>query len=232
MYLITHPRRMFRKGDRVLHVGQGNTYRGHVGTVTHVQGSKLTGKVFVKWPDHVALAAQEYSAAWSRENLLVNVCQLATDLHDFGGKAYVRKYSDYAIHPAQADVFVGRITPHALMKEQVERRDSKETFMTMAHRHVNLEALLGTPVRIDVLKPVLDPGQYTAKLHVPNKPEAGAKVWTFPVLVRKKGDAGLITINAANEWELLQDGEYEIFNKVSEVTIKPIAKKEIVFTAV
>lgn len=226
MYLITHPRRMFRVGDKVLHVGQGNTYRGKVGRVVKVEGSKVTGNVTVKWADNVALGPQRYSAAWSRENLLVHMCDLSTDYHDFGGRKYVTKYARFVIAPSQASILFGRILSHAAMKAKVDSEGAANHSIPAHH----LSALLGIPVRIDSGAPIGEPGVYTVKLNVAEPEPKPAKVWDFPVLVRRVGTDRISTVANAGEWELLQDGEYEIFSKVSSVTVKPVSKKEIVFS--
>ena len=122
-YLATHPRRGFRPGDEVIHVGEGISYRGRLGRVVSVHGSKANGYIKVMW-DH-KMTAMEYSIHWALCKLAVHINCLRQQYHDFDGRKYAAKYMHYGF--SGGEVIKGfAMTPHQTMKEQTDAKLSIE----------------------------------------------------------------------------------------------------------
>ena len=117
-YLATHPRRGFRPGDEVIHVGDGVSYRGRLGRVVSVHGSKANGHIKVMW-DH-KMTAMEYSIHWSLCSLGVHINCLRQQYHDFDGRKYAAKYMHYGFWSSSAPNLLQM--PCAYLRETVRNQ--------------------------------------------------------------------------------------------------------------
>lgn len=205
---------MFRVGDPVLHVGKGSTQRGKEGIVCAVEGSKQAGKVYVRWNAGYPGRA-EYSAAWARENLAVDVRLLRSDYSDFQGAKYVAKYWGYA-GTAESLIRTG-LKPHRMMKAEIEG------------------PTLGIPIMSDCPNFVDAQESLLCALNsVQLKPTTGCAL-TYPLLAMSTTatpGSGLHEqryIPDAEALAALPEGKYELYTHATKLEVKPIAKTELVF---
>lgn len=270
-YLPTHPRRCFREGDDVIHVGEGLSYRGKLGRVVKVSGSKANGNVSVLW-DH-QMTPQTYSIAWCKRMLGVHINCLRISYHDFNGRRYVDKYLPYAFR--KCDVKSGFfIKPHADMKELVDYLD-RQACENLLQRHMDIALARPFPVdanallkgmqfsvRNDMLSQFQqnlmtdvqeswsllksNPGLFklepstdgygfkvilsAAKPAQPTeeKPVAKKEI-KYPVLAECQNTGSITHIASEKALQDLGCSTYRLFSLATEIVVKPIQQKEIVF---
>lgn len=237
-YLATHPRRGFRPGDEVIHVGEGVSYRGRLGRVISVHGSKSNGHIKILW-DH-KMTALEYSIGWALVNLGVHINCLRQQYHDFDGRKYASKYMHYGF--SGGDVTKGfTVVPHSRMKETEEKLELGKLLTALDY------GLLQFP-------PNIGPGVYTLVPHengmgfriVAQKPEPKlapkptaqaaepkaqepCKAIKFPVFVENKSTDTITYVDSEALMQNLDEGTYTVYSKVGEISLKPVAQKEIIF---
>ena len=122
LFLPTHPKRGFKKGDRVLHNGQGASYRGLVGVVSKVSQGGHDNKIIIQY-DNAYRDEVDYTIAWALENLLVCTVDLMEKScgPEFNQEYFVGKYYSKAITSSTV-ASSGKKHPisHAGLKQLVE----------------------------------------------------------------------------------------------------------------
>ena len=243
-YLATHPRRGFRPGDEVIHVGEGVSYRGRLGRVVSVHGPKSCGHIKVVW-DH-KMTAMEYSIHWALRNLGVHINCLRQNYPDFDGRKYAAKYMHYGF--CGGDVVKGFIlTTHSIMKHQTDAKQTVEAACE-ASDHSIMQRYQATLLRC------IPAGYDTSLLQlvphanglgwsvVTRKPEpvpvAAApaseiqeprKDITFPAFVENRANGTITRVSSEAMLQSLGEGTYTVYSKVGNISVKPIAQKEITF---
>ena len=142
LFLPTHPKRGFHKGDLILHNGQGAAYRGLAGRIRRIENQLGHCKIIVGY-DNACRDEVDYTVAWALENLLV----CCVDLMEkpcgpaFNQEYYVGKYYREAVTAAEV-ASLGKKHPisHAGLKRLVdaavptsERRSHARTGIRMYH---------------------------------------------------------------------------------------------------
>lgn len=242
-YLATHPRRGFRPGDEVIHVGEGISYRGRLGRVVSVHGSKANGYIKVMW-DH-KMTAMEYSIHWALCKLAVHINCLRQQYHDFDGRKYTSKYMHYGF--SGGEVIKGfAMTPHQAMKEQTDAKLSIEKSLNEPDFDI-MRQLKSSLLRC--MPANLGPGLYTLVPHEngigwrviakapepkpaqPAKPEVREprKDMTYPVIVENRADGTITRVSSEAMLQSLGEGTYTVYSKVGNINVKPVAQKEITF---
>lgn len=246
-YLATHPRRGFRPGDEVIHVGEGVSYRGRLGRVVSVHGSKANGHIKVMW-DH-KMTAMEYSIHWSLCSLGVHINCLRQQYHDFDGRKYAARYMHYGF--CGGDVVKGfTMVTHQKMKAEtdvklaVEQKFNAYNFNTMQQFRdslkrcipANLEPGLYTIVpdenglgwKVVANGPEPKPAQAA---HYPAEPpkRKPQKEMTFPAIVENRADGTITHVSSEAMLQSLGEGTYTVYSKVGNISVKPVAQKEITF---
>ncbi|UKH48783.1 hypothetical protein QNH07_gp18 [Aeromonas phage BUCT696] len=242
-YLATHPRRGFRPGDEVIHVGEGVSYRGRLGRVVSVHGSKANGHIKVMW-DH-KMTAMEYSIHWSLCSLGVHINCLRQQYHDFDGRKYAAKYMHYGF--CGGDVCKGfAMTPHRTMKAQTDAKLSIEKSLNESDFDImrQLQSSL-----LSCMPANLGPGLYTLVPHEnglgwrviakapepkpaqPAKPEVcePRKDMTYPAIIENRADGTITHVSSEAMLQSLGEGTYTVYSKVGNISVKPVAQKEITF---
>lgn len=243
-YLATHPRRGFRPGDEVIHVGEGVSYRGRLGRVVSVHGTKANGHIKVMW-DH-KMTAMEYSIHWSLCSLGVHINCLRQQYHDFDGRKYAAKYMHYGF--CGGDVCKGfAMTPHRTMKAQTDAKLSIKKSLNESDfdimRQLQSNLLRCMPAN-------LGPGLYTLVPHEnglgwrvvakapepkPAQPTEQPKVseprkeMTFPAIAENRADGTITHVSSEAMLQSLGEGTYTVYSKVGNISVKPVAQKEITF---
>lgn len=223
-YLATHPRRGFRPGDEVIHVGEGIFYRGRLGRVVSVHGSKASGYIKVMW-DH-KMTAMEYSIHWALCKLAVHINCLRQQYHDFDGRKYASKYMHYGF--CGGDVVRGfTMIPHEEMKAStdaklaVEQQFNTSNFSIMQQLRASLEHCMPTN---------LEPGIYTSVPPTAEPPkQKPQKEITFPAIVENRADGTITHVSSEAMLQSLGEGTYTVYSKVGNISVKPVAQKEITF---
>lgn len=242
-YLATHPRRGFRPGDEVIHVGEGVSYRGRLGRVMSVHGSKSSGHIKVLW-DH-KMTAMEYSIGWALVNLGVHINCLRQQYHDFDGRKYTSKYMHYGF--SGGEVIHGfTMTPHRTMKAQTDAKLSIEKSLNESDFDI-MRQLQSSLLRC--MPANLGPGLYTLVPHEnglgwrviakapepkpaqPAKPEVREprKDITFPAFVENRANGTITRVSSEAMLQSLGEGTYTVYSKVGNISVKPVAQKEITF---
>lgn len=254
-YLVTHPRRGFLIGDRVMHGGQSSNLRGLRGRVVGING-----KVIIKWDKRGD--TMEYSHDWAERNIAISIVCLAQRNGAFGGPRYVEKYAAYAKPEGWFTANPGTMLPqHAEMKREVDNMERVKAATQAAQVTDGLLYRLGLlmhgkpmfPCRVmrDTDKAVfnvpsleefsrLPQGMYTIlnaeepKQEQKPEPKLDTKpVPEFPYWVREKSATSrfnFIEVASQEQLECLGDGEYDVFVKASTLSIKPVKKSTISFS--
>lgn len=223
-YLATHPRRGFRPGDEVIHVGEGVSYRGRLGRVMSVYGSKSNGHIKVMW-DH-KMTAMEYSIGWALASLGVHINCLRQQYHDFDGRKYASKYMHYGF--CGGDVVKGfTMVTHQKMKAltdvklAVEQKFNASNFDIMQQFRASLKHCMPTN---------LEPGIYTIVNSQTEPPkQKPQKEMTFPAIVENREDGTITHVSSEAMLQSLGEGTYTVYSKVGNISVKPVAQKEITF---
>ena len=237
-YLATHPRRGFRPGDDVIHVGEGVSYRGRLGRVMSVHGSKSSGHIKVLW-DH-KMTAMEYSIGWALVNLGVHINCLRQQYHDFDGRKYASKYMHYGF--SGGDVIKGfTMVPHGRMKTETDTKLEVSKLLTdldytllqfppnigpEVYIHVPHENGLGWKVVAKKQEPKPKPAEQQV---VEPKAQEQRKGITFPAIVENRADGTITHVSSEAMLQSLGEGTYTVYSKVGNISVKPIAQKEITF---
>lgn len=238
-YLATHPRRGFKPGDEVIHVGEGVSYRGRLGRVMSVHGPKSSGHIKVLW-DHKT-TAMEYSIGWALVNLGAHINCLRQQYHDFDGRKYASKYMHHAFQ--RGHVIPGfQIMPHSTMKAQVDAT-VEATVKTIDPLKELQKIWLG------YLPPNMVPGHYRLEPHengmgwrvinlnepVPAKPKVEepkatlGQTVTYPAFVENRANGTITRVSSEAMLQSLGEGTYTVYSKVGNISVKPVAQKEITF---
>lgn len=234
-YLATHPRRGFRPGDEVIHVGEGISYRGRLGRVVSVHGSKANGYIKVVW-DH-KMTEMEYSIHWALCKLAVHINCLRQQYHDFDGRKYASKYMQYGF--CGGDVVKGfTMVPHGRMKSETDAKLEVSKLLTALDYEL-----------LKFLPPNMAPGHYRLEPHengmgwrvinldepVPAKPKveepkaALGQTVTYPAIVENRADGTITHVSSEAMLQSLGEGTYTVYSKVGNISVKPVAQKEITF---
>ena len=242
-YLATHPRRGFRPGDEVIHVGEGVSYRGRLGRVMSVHGSKSSGHIKVLW-DH-KMTAMEYSIGWALVNLGVHINCLRQQYHDFDGRKYASKYMHYGF--SGGDVIKGfTMVPHGRMKKETEEKLELGKLLTaLDYELLQFPPNIGPGVytlvphengmgfRIMAQKPepklAPKPAEQVAEPKAEPKAQEPRKDVTFPAIVENREDGTITHVGSEAMLQELGEGDYIVYSKVGELRVRPIAKKEVIF---
>ena len=238
-YLATHPRRGFKPGDEVIHVGEGVSYRGRLGRVMSVHGSLTNGHIKVLW-DH-KMTAMEYSIGWARASLGVHIHNLRNDYDSFHGRKYVAKYLHHAFQ--RGHVIPGfQIMPHSTMKAQVDA--TVEAAVKTIDPLKELQKIW-----LGCLPPNMVPGHYRLEPHengmgwrvinldepVPAKPKVEepkatlGQAVTYPAFVENRANGTITRVSSEAMLQSLGEGTYTVYSKVGNISVKPVAQKEITF---
>lgn len=243
-YLPIHPRRALRVGDDVIHVGEGSTYRGKLGRVVMVYGSKSCGQVKILW-DH-RQSPMEYSIGWCLRMLGVHVNCLRVNYQDFHGKTYVDKYLHWAF--SKHDVVKGFfLTPHHTMKAQEDEKLRAEEQCRVQHCEVDVmsdyQRALMAQLKLDwsilqhpglyKLIPTTDGLGYRVEA-IPAKPaqpvqEKPVSKVVFPVIAESRKNGRIIHIASEAELQKLGVGSYTLYSKSCNIAVAPVQQKEITF---
>lgn len=241
-YLATHPRRGFRPGDEVIYVGEGVSYRGRLGRVMSVHGTKANGHIKVMW-DH-KMTAMEYSIHWALRSLGVHINCLRQFYNDFTGQRYVHKYMHYGF--CGGDVRTGfAMKTHSEMKKQVDAKAAVEKAMVASDHRIQeqyqLNLLRCIPERIKrngyQLTPTCDGLGWKITILGPKpaqpaeKPEVSEprKEMTFPVIVENRANGTITHVTSESMLQSLGEGTYTVYSEVGNISVKPVAQKEITF---
>ena len=243
-YLATHPRRGFRPGDEVIHVGEGVSYRGRLGRVMSVHGPKSSGHIKVLW-DH-KMTPMEYSIGWALVNLGAHINCLRQQYHDFDGRKYTSKYMHYGF--CGGDVCKGfTMTTHRTMKEKTDAKQAVEEALIASDFNI-MKQLKSSLLRC--MPANLGPGLYTLVPHEngigwrvvakapepkPAQPTEQPKVSeprkdiTFPAFVENRANGTITRVSSEAMLQSLGEGTYTMYSKVGNISVKPVAQKEITF---
>ena len=253
-YLSTHPRRGFRCGDVVAHVGINSSVRGQRGRVVRVYTHSRDLKIDIQWEQRKDVMS--YSFTWACLHIGISLSSLGNDDHHFNGRRYVAKYAEFS----QSLEWINRkphdrsLATHDEMKKIVDGRIADAIMDSMPVSDgmlYHLGLLMGGvpvfPCRVlrDVDQAVfnvpsmeefkrLPQGMYTIMAgEAQPKPEVKLDtkaVPEFPYYVRKVSTGTMIRVESQDELERLSDGDYEVFTKVNDLSIKPVKKSTISFS--
>ena len=226
-YLATHPRRGFKPGDEVIHVGEGVSYRGRLGRVISVHGSLTNGYIKVLW-DH-KMTAMEYSIGWARASLGVHIHNLRNDYDSFQGRKYVAKYLHHAFQ--RGHVIPGfRIMPHSTMKAQVDAPKLHDFGQELCMPRMATGLKWLEPLESGMGWRVINLGEpVPAKPKVEEPKATLGQAVTYPAIAESR-ETGQIT-RVANEADLqkLSHGSYTLYSKTGNIAVAPVKAKEITF---
>lgn len=253
-YLVTHPRRGFIFNDRVMHGGQNSNLRGLRGKVVGFHNSKIC----IKWEKRSD--TMEYSQDWAERNIAVSIICLAQHNDAFGGPRYVEKYAAYAKPEGWFTANPGTMLPqHAEMKREVDNMERVKAANQAAQVTDGLLYRLGLLMHDKPMFPcqairdidgqvfnvrtakefqALEPGMYTLKTGVSEMPEASKPepkldtkpVPEFPYYVLDPSCGDMVRVDSQSDLERLRDGEYQIFTRSGNLSIKPVKKSTISFS--
>ena len=240
-YLPIHPRRALRVGDEVIYVGEGASYRGKLGRVVMVYGSKSSGQVKILW-DHRSYP-MEYSITWCIRMLGVHVNCLRVNYPDFHGKTYVDKYMHWAFQ--KGDVVEGYfLTPHHTMKAKEDAKLKAEEKEQVEHCKVDVmsdfhRGLMAALKRdwsivqypgMYKLTPTADGLGYKVEA-IPAQPakEKPVSKPVFPVIAENRENGQIIHVASEAELQKLGVGSYTLYSKSCNIAVAPVRQKEITF---
>ncbi|CAC9972303.1 hypothetical protein [Aeromonas phage PVN02] len=256
-YLSTHPRRGFRCGDVVAHVGPNSSVRGQRGRVTRVYTRSNEVKIDIQWEQRKDVMT--YSFTWACLHIGISISSLAHDDNRFNGRRYVAKYAEFAkpLEWIKREPYDRSLATHDEMKKIVDRRvvDLPQSNVPVDDGMLYRLGLLmhgkpAFPCRImrDTDKAVfnvpsleelgrLPRGMYTIlngeapKQEQKPEPKLDTKpVPEFPYMVLSLSTHRAVEITCQEELENLADGEYEVYTKTSALSIKPVKKSTISFS--
>ena len=253
-YLSTHPRRGFRCGDVVAHVGINSSVRGQRGRVVRVYTHSNDLKIDIQWEQRKDVMS--YSFTWACLHIGISLTSLGNGDHRFNGRRYVAKYAEFAksLEWINCKPHDRSLTIHEEMKEIVDGRIADTIMGNMPVSDgmlYRLGLLMGGvpafPCRVmrDTDKAVfnvpsleefkrLPQGMYTIMAgEAQPKPEVKLDtkaVPEFPYLVKDKRTGQVVEIQTQEQLEILPDGDYEVFTKARDLSIKPVKKSTISFS--
>ena len=251
LFLPTHPKRGFHKGDLVLHNGQGASYRGLVGKIRRIENQFGHYKIIVGY-DNAYRDEVDYTVAWALENLLVCCVDLMEKRcgPTFNEEYYVGKYYREAVTAAKIAGF-GKKHPisHVGLKRLVEaavptserRSHARTGILTYRADKIDAKRALKEQIRAITetstsayLQMELQMSPIPVEMPQPTAVEIDLHSTATKYLVLEMVEQAAVRIVSRamtmKEIKQLPVGNYEIYLLSKKLEIKPRTQTELVWS--
>ena len=229
LFLPTHPRRGFHKGDRVLHNGQGASYRGCIGIVKAFERRGGSPKIIVTY-DNAYRDEVDYTPTWALENLLVSCVDLMEKdtKPGFNNEYYVGKYYIHAVTASMVGNYATKYPiAHATLKQKVEAavpRNERPQHSAKGIQQYRMDRLQSESHRIKATKQI---NQETPMIILVETPEQYLVREAVSGINTRETKAMMMTME---EIAALPVGKYEIYSLARNLEVKPKAQTELVWS--